>query len=112
MIGSLLFYSQFGYFQISSPGASDNIVTTLESITEIESECTSLFPTGLPLSPNVTAVTQYGGWTQNPTRVMFTNGEREWPRLVYGERSILITFCSRPVANALCGVRGARCAQP
>lgn len=83
----LTVHSQFGYFQISNSASPDNIVTTLETTNQIENECTALFPTGLPPSPNVTAVTQFGGWTQNPTRVMFTNGEREWSRNVYVEYS-------------------------
>jgi hypothetical protein len=105
--------SQFGYFQIANPATPNNIVTTLETINQLETECASLFPTGLPSSPNVTAVTQFGGWTQNPTRVMFTNGERSLHLFRLGDTALLTDIClSGSVADALGCIDRAGCAQP
>jgi hypothetical protein len=75
---SCLMRHQFGFFQVANSNSTENIVTTLETVDQIEKECNSLFPNMLPSQPQVNNVLKFGGWTQNPTRVMFTNGEREF----------------------------------
>jgi hypothetical protein len=70
-----LFCSEFGYFQVADAGSSTSIVTSFETVDQIQSECNSAFPGMLPSAPQVDNVLKFGGWTQNPSRVMYTNGE-------------------------------------
>jgi hypothetical protein len=68
-----------GYFQASNASSPRNIMTSLLSLDEIQSECNALFPFGSGFSqagPAVDRILKWGGWNMNPSRTMFTNGER------------------------------------
>jgi hypothetical protein len=69
------FCSEFGYFQVGDATAQSNIITTLETVDEIQKECNAIFPGMLPSAPQVDNINKYGGWKTNPTQVLFTNGE-------------------------------------
>jgi hypothetical protein len=76
-----MFCSEFGYFQVAD--SSNSIITSLETIDRMQARCNAAFPGMLPPAPQVDAINKkYGGWTQNPTRVMYTNGELDpWKTL-------------------------------
>jgi hypothetical protein len=75
--------SQMGFFQIGDPDSKENIVSTLVDLASFQDECKATFPGMIPAAPKVDEVLKYGGWTMNPTRVFFSNGEREFPASQY-----------------------------
>ncbi|KAI0782858.1 serine carboxypeptidase S28-domain-containing protein [Abortiporus biennis] len=68
--------SEYGFYQRGDPNNPLSIETSLRSLKLFQEQCNTAFPNGsLPASPNVENVNKYGGWTMNPSNVLFTNGE-------------------------------------
>ncbi|KAF4569423.1 hypothetical protein EYR36_009214 [Pleurotus pulmonarius] len=67
--------SEYGFYQRGDATNPLSIQTSLQSLELFQEQCNSAFPQGLPASPQVGNVNKYGGWTMNPSNVLFTNGE-------------------------------------
>jgi hypothetical protein len=70
--------TEFGFFQVSSPGSPKNIQSTLIDVEAVRYRCSKRFPGIVTALPKVDVPNRYGGWNINPSRVFFTDGECEF----------------------------------
>jgi hypothetical protein len=75
--------TEFGFFQVSSPGSLFNIQSTFIDVEAVQRLCSKRFPGIVTALPKVDVPNRYGGWNINPSRVFFTDGEREFSSRVH-----------------------------
>jgi Serine carboxypeptidase S28 len=76
--------TEFGFFQTFDTKSSHNIVSRFLNLTSYhESYCLATFDLSasnpesglIPQNPDVAKINKYGGWTMQPSNVLFTDGE-------------------------------------
>ncbi|KAK7031399.1 peptidase S28 [Favolaschia claudopus] len=66
--------SEYGFYQRGDPQNPLSIETSFLSLDLFQQQCSSTFP-DLPSSPQVQLINKYGGWSMNPSNIMWANGE-------------------------------------
>ncbi|VDC05151.1 unnamed protein product [Peniophora sp. CBMAI 1063] len=66
--------SEYGFYQRGDPSNPLSIETSFESLDLFQAQCNETFP-DIRGPPKVENILKYGGWTMNPSNVLFTNGE-------------------------------------
>jgi hypothetical protein len=75
--------SELGDYPTADKNASINIISNTITAASYRSQCNTSFSNMIPASRQVdVASVQYGGWDQNPPRIMYTHGELD-PSIVF-----------------------------
>ncbi|EGG03405.1 extracellular serine carboxypeptidase [Melampsora larici-populina 98AG31] len=69
--------TEWGYFQNSSPGLQDSLVSKLITLEYNSRPCQLAFGSNIPKTPNTTQVNQYGDYDLDSNRLAFIDGSHD-----------------------------------